>query len=277
MNSDRTWRFWSRLSWWRQAAIAALGIYVVAMVAFLAAGGADPNSGTASVATPSDLRSDAAGTTGTATNGEAATNDEATASDEAATNDEPATSDEATASDEPATNGEATASDDVASAPACNEIDPAAAPSDLTARTAAAGPVHQIKFNTLDDEPASLGAYAGCPLVVNFFASWCVPCVTEMPEFEQFWSAHGEHVAVVGLAVERAEPARAIVAETGVTYPAGVDDSDLLGELGGVAMPTTVFVSPGGEILLSRSGILTLDALTERAAELFALPELTTA
>ncbi len=159
---------------------------------------------------------------------------------------------------------------DVSQTGSCDEIDPAA----LLA--SAAGPaenVHAITFNTLDLEPASLSVYAGCPLIVNFFASWCVPCVTEMPDIEQFWNLHGSQVAVVGLAVEDVEPARLIVAETGVTYPIGIDESDLLIELGGLGMPTTVFVSADGELLQSHSGILTFEDLVSKASEHFGLDD----
>ncbi len=158
----------------------------------------------------------------------------------------------------------------VSQAGSCDEIDPTAL---LASATNSDEAVHAITFNTLNLEPASLSGYAGCPLIINFFASWCVPCVTEMPDIEQFWNTHGSQVAVVGLAVEDVEPARAIVAETGVTYSIGLDESDLLIELGGLGMPTTVFVSAEGELLQSHSGILTFDDLVSRANEHFDLDD----
>ncbi len=155
----------------------------------------------------------------------------------------------------------------------CDEIDPRVAPDADPTVAAGSQAVHQITFNTLDGEPTALSAYAGCPLIINFFASWCVPCVTEMPEFDRFWTLHGSQVAVVGLAVEAVEPARAIVEETGVTYLVGLDESDLFIELGGLGMPTTVFVSSSGELLDSHSGILTFDDLQIRAADHFDLDD----
>ena len=132
--------------------------------------------------------------------------------------------------------------------------------------------VHALGFATLDEQPASFAGYLGCPLVVNFFASWCVPCVTEMPDFERFWNAHGDSVAVLGLAAnDRLEDAIETVAERGVTYPTGLDEGELFIDFGGLGMPTTVFISPVGEILDTHSGLLTLDDLTNRAKEYFGI------
>lgn len=131
------------------------------------------------------------------------------------------------------------------------------------------GPVHEIEYETLDGEPATLTRYAGRPLVINFFASWCAPCVEEMPDFERFHQEQGDRYVVLGLAVEGARPARDLVAEVGVTYAIGLDQRDILVELGGVAMPTTVFVSANGDLLDSHSGILQYDDIVSRAEELF--------
>ena len=149
--------------------------------------------------------------------------------------------------------------------PACNEIDPVEHDVD----PGLAG-VHSRGFVTLEELPAAFAGYEGCPLIVNFFASWCVPCVTEMPDFERFWNSHGAQVAVLGLAAnDRLEDAIATVADRGVTYPTGLDEGELFIDFGGLGMPTTVFVSPQGEILETHSGLLTLDDITTRAEEHF--------
>jgi hypothetical protein len=90
-----------------------------------------------------------------------------------------------------------------------------------------------------------------------------------MPDFQQLYERHGERFQILGLAVEGQRPARQIVELTGVTYPVGLDDSDLLVELGGVAMPTTVFISKQGELLESHSGVLTYSNLISRTEKLF--------
>ena len=151
--------------------------------------------------------------------------------------------------------------------PACNEIDPAEHSVDPSLTD-----VHALGFVTLDEQPAAFSGYVGCPLIVNFFASWCVPCVVEMPDFERFWNEHGTRVAVLGLAAnDRLEDAIVTVADRGVTYPTGLDEGELFIDFGGLGMPTTVFVSPDGQILDTHSGLLTLHDITTRAQEHFGL------
>jgi thiol-disulfide isomerase/thioredoxin len=103
------------------------------------------------------------------------------------------------------------------------------------------------------------GDYAGGPVVVNFFASWCLPCVTEMPEFEQAHQQLGDRVAFVGMnETEQPDSARRIIQQTGITYDVGRDpDGDVLRAFGGVVMPTTVFIDESGTIVKVHSGKLT--------------------
>jgi thiol-disulfide isomerase/thioredoxin len=116
-----------------------------------------------------------------------------------------------------------------------------------------------LSYVTFDGESRTLADYAGQPLVVNFFSSWCTPCVTEMPDFEAVHQQLGDRVTFVGmnygLGGETVDGARDIVERTGVTYDVGRDvDGALLEALGGVTMPTTVLVTADGEIADVRSG-----------------------
>jgi thiol-disulfide isomerase/thioredoxin len=129
--------------------------------------------------------------------------------------------------------------------------------------------LYSLEFITLDGVTTSFADYAGAPLIVNFFASWCTPCVKEMPDFQRLHEGSGERFQIIGLAVEGERPARRIVESTGVTYPIGLDDTDLLVQLGGVAMPTTVFISKQGELLESHSGVLDYANLISRTEKLF--------
>jgi thiol-disulfide isomerase/thioredoxin len=128
--------------------------------------------------------------------------------------------------------------------------------------------LYSLEFTTLDGVTTSFADYAGAPLIVNFFASWCTPCVKEMPDFQRLHERSGERFQIIGLAVEGERPARRIVESTGVTYPVGLADTDLLVRLGGVAMPTTVFISKQGELLESHSGVLDYANLISRTEKL---------
>ena len=129
--------------------------------------------------------------------------------------------------------------------------------------------LYLLKFSTFEGEERSLSKFSGQPLIVNFFASWCAPCVKEMPDFEKLHKTHGHRVNILGLAIEEARPAREIVESTGVTYSVGLDEYDLLATLDGFAMPTTVFISQNGERLESHSGALDYSGLVSRVEKLF--------
>lgn len=99
---------------------------------------------------------------------------------------------------------------------------------------------------------------AGRPVVLNFFASWCVPCRHELPAFEALHERLGDRIAFLGVAhQDRREDALDLIAETGVTYPTGYDPAgDVARSYGLYGMPTTVFIAADGEILATRTGEL---------------------
>ena len=132
-------------------------------------------------------------------------------------------------------------------------------------------PAPDTAFERFDGSAASLADYQGRPLVLNFFASWCAPCVREMPDFEAVHQRLGDQVAFLGIAnQDRLADAQQIVDETGVSYDLGRDPSgDLLVDVGGIVMPTTVFVSADGEVLELHNGELSADELAARIEEHF--------
>jgi thiol-disulfide isomerase/thioredoxin len=118
------------------------------------------------------------------------------------------------------------------------------------------GGVLDITYATPDGATSSLAAYAGESVVVNFFASTCAPCVTEMPDFEGVHQDLGDAVTFVGIAVQdRPDDAAGIVKRTGVTYDTGLDpDAAIFQAIGGVALPTTALIRPDGTIATVRTG-----------------------
>lgn len=126
------------------------------------------------------------------------------------------------------------------------------------------------EFELLDGGTATFASYRGTPLVVNFFASWCPPCVAEMPDFELVHQDHAAEVAFVGLNLQDGvDSGRRLVEQTGVTYDVGRDpDGTLFQAFGGIAMPTTVFIDADGQVVEVHSGALSADALQDRVAEL---------
>ena len=113
------------------------------------------------------------------------------------------------------------------------------------------------------DRPVALGQRDGKPAVVNFFASWCVPCRKELPVLERAHRRQAGKVAFIGVAVDDARGAASgLLAEAGVTYPAGLDpDKAVAGSYRLRGMPTTVFVGSDGRVLGQVEGALSRASL----------------
>lgn len=101
-----------------------------------------------------------------------------------------------------------------------------------------------------------LASFAGRPVVVNNFASWCAPCVKELPAFERTYQDVRGKVEFLGVAV-RDDPKAALdlVARTGVSFGVAADpDGHLAATYGGTGMPSTLFVDASGKVVGRRSG-----------------------
>jgi thiol-disulfide isomerase/thioredoxin len=118
------------------------------------------------------------------------------------------------------------------------------------------------KFNTPAGAVLDLQGFRGRPLVINFWATWCPPCVEEMPLLDRFYrenSAKGWQV--LGLAVDRQSAVRRFLLEHPVAFPIGmaeVDGSEFgqsLGNLSG-GLPFTVVIAADGTVLQRKIGRL---------------------
>ena len=113
--------------------------------------------------------------------------------------------------------------------------------------------------------------YRGRPVVVNFWASWCVPCRKEMPGFQAAHQRFGDRVTFLGVNHQDGRtPARELLRQTAVTYRSGSDpDGKVASAYGLRGMPSTVFVSAAGQVVATRTGELSRSELEDKIEELF--------
>lgn len=152
-----------------------------------------------------------------------------------------------------------------ADAPANAAPDAAAPAQASTSSEPVASKTHPtLKVDTLDGRGFDLAAHRGQWVVVNFWATWCAPCLKEMPELSAL-DAMREHVQVVGLAYEEIEPddMRAFLQKHPVVYPiAIVDTFDPPADFDTPpGLPMTYLIGPDGRVVEKILGPVTAESL----------------
>jgi len=109
-----------------------------------------------------------------------------------------------------------------------------------------------LKVTTLDGKPYDLASQRGKWVIVNFWATWCVPCIKEMPDISRFAAAHKDKVSAIGLAYEDSEKAdiQAFLVKHPVSYPIAqvTLDKPLTDFDEPRGLPTTWLIGPDGKV-----------------------------
>lgn len=141
---------------------------------------------------------------------------------------------------------------------------------DPTAQGPLSGPAPEVVLATFEGDEWRLSRHLaddGRPVVLNLWASWCLPCREEIPELSAFADDHPD-VAVVGAAVnDQEDPARQLAAELAPTYLVGLDTTGRLRDrYPSVGMPFTVLIDERGMIRWSKAGGVTAADLAAAVA-----------
>ncbi|HWD45815.1 MAG TPA: TlpA disulfide reductase family protein [Actinomycetota bacterium] len=150
-------------------------------------------------------------------------------------------------------------------------LTPPAAPSTAVQTYPAGTPAPALRLPGLDGAQVDLAALRGRPVVVNFWATWCEPCVREFPLLRSAAADHrGQRLVVVGvLAGDRPAAGRAFVRRHRATWPVGLDpDAAAAGRWGAVGLPHTYFVRADGTLASHQLGELTRASLDRQLARI---------
>lgn len=134
-------------------------------------------------------------------------------------------------------------------------------------------PLWGQQFETPAGTGLAMGDFKGKPLLLNFWATWCPPCIEELPMIHAFWreNAPNGH-QVVALAIDQPSAVRRFLERQPLSFPvglAGLEGTNLAKSLGNAAggLPFTVFFNADGSIWRQKMGQLSPDDLAQwRAA-----------
>ena len=122
-------------------------------------------------------------------------------------------------------------------------------------------------FYDLQEKVQPLAQWKGKVLVVNFWATWCPPCLAEIPEFIQLQKQYDKQgVQFIGIAIDQKSKVQAYAQEVGMNYPvllgdlAGIDLARRIGNAQG-GLPYTVILDRSGKIVTTQLGALSHEKL----------------
>ena len=152
-----------------------------------------------------------------------------------------------------------------AAAPAPSVAAPPATPSDA---------LFTQSMNDASGANHSLARWKGKPLVVNFWAPWCAPCVQEMPELDQLATASAaQGINVIGIGIDSPANIAEFATKLKISYPlyvAGMSGTDLGRQFGNTngGLPYTVLIGADGKVIKTYLGKLKFDELKADLAKL---------
>lgn len=139
--------------------------------------------------------------------------------------------------------------------------------------SAAEDALWQMRFESPTGEPVQMAAFRGRPLLLNFWATWCPPCVEELPLLNSFFQQNSaKSWQVLGIAVDQPTAVRKFLATSPLVFPvamAGFDGTDISRSLGNLAgaLPYSVVFDAGSHAVYRKMGVLTeTDLVSLKAA-----------
>ena len=125
------------------------------------------------------------------------------------------------------------------------------------------GQLPEFGFATCEGDELTTGALTGQPLLINFWATWCPPCVRELPNLAQVHVDNEGEVTVVGVAVDASpEAVRTFLEHNELPYTLAWDSEGIAADLGFNSIPATVAVAADGTVVDIHRGYASVEDLT---------------
>ncbi len=125
---------------------------------------------------------------------------------------------------------------------------------------AASAVARDFVFKDMHGQAQRLSDHRGKWVLVNFWATWCPPCLQEIPDLVSLHEAHkNTDLTVIGVALDSTEKSvRDFVAKSNISYPVVVGDYELAAQVGEVnALPTSYLYDPAGKLVSYQEGMVT--------------------
>lgn len=122
--------------------------------------------------------------------------------------------------------------------------------------------LNQMEVQNLDDEKIELTDYIGKPIVVNYWATWCAPCLEEFPYFNDIKQQLGDDVNFIMISDESIDKIKNFSASKLYTFNY-LQSPNNLSKYGINARPTTYFYNSSGELVTKHTGGISAEELNE--------------
>jgi thiol-disulfide isomerase/thioredoxin len=119
--------------------------------------------------------------------------------------------------------------------------------------------VEPFTLTDLDGRTLSSADWKGKVVLVNFWATWCPPCLAEIPDLIALQNKYRDRLVVVGISEDEIAPemVKRFATDRKINYPIAMTNPDLYTRFTGInALPTTFVLDPNGEIAYKRVGLL---------------------
>lgn len=136
-------------------------------------------------------------------------------------------------------------------------------------------PVPDLTVRDLDGQVISSADWRSKVTIVNFWATWCVPCLQEIPEFIALQEKYRDHLQIIGFSMDEgpADQVRRFVEEHKISYRVAIAGPDLGATFGGVfGLPTTFVLDPQGLVVQKHVGLISPAVYEQEVRALAGLP-----